>query len=167
MAPTYFRREPGIERSDGRRGSAQFWRDKARIYLFSLRRGGRAIRKEVDALSLEKAELRRAAQARRDALPADWRKAAAEAIAACEFPLAIAPGTIVSGFMPLKSEINPLPLMRKLADAGASLALPAVAGPGWHVTDLGVLLIGLLRLTIEHPRQRLPFVFDCRQHRRE
>jgi 5-formyltetrahydrofolate cyclo-ligase len=130
MAPTYFRREPGIERSDGRRGSAQFWRDKARICLFSLRRGGRAIRKEVDALSLEKAELRRAAQARRDALPADWRKAAAEAIAARDFPLAISPGTIVSGFMPLKSEINPLPLMRKLADAGASLALPAVAGRG-------------------------------------
>jgi len=32
--------------------------------------------------------------------------------------------------MPLKSEINPLPLMRKLAEAGASLALPVVAGRG-------------------------------------
>jgi 5-formyltetrahydrofolate cyclo-ligase len=32
--------------------------------------------------------------------------------------------------MPLKSEINPLPLMRKLADAGAGLALPVVAGKG-------------------------------------
>ena len=31
---------------------------------------------------------------------------------------------------PLKSEINPLPLMRKLADAGAGLALPVVAGRG-------------------------------------
>ena len=40
------------------------------------------------------------------------------------------PATIVSGFMPLKSEINPLPLMRKLADAGATLALPVVAGRG-------------------------------------
>src|SRR5262249_29623184 len=39
-------------------------------------------------------------------------------------------GTIVSGFMPLKSEINPLPLMRKLAEAGAELALPVVAGRG-------------------------------------
>jgi len=36
----------------------------------------------------------------------------------------------VSGFSPLKSEINPLPLMRKLADAGAKLALPVVAGRG-------------------------------------
>ncbi len=62
-----------------------------------------------------KAELRREATARRDALPAEARKAAAEAIAARQFPLPITPGTIVSGFMPLKSEINPLPLMQKLA----------------------------------------------------
>jgi 5-formyltetrahydrofolate cyclo-ligase len=32
--------------------------------------------------------------------------------------------------MPLKSEFNPLPLMRKLAAAGAALALPVVAGRG-------------------------------------
>jgi 5-formyltetrahydrofolate cyclo-ligase len=42
----------------------------------------------------------------------------------------VGPATIVSGFMPLKSEINPLPLMRKLADKGARLALPVVAGRG-------------------------------------
>jgi 5-formyltetrahydrofolate cyclo-ligase len=83
-----------------------------------------------DPTSQIKAELRHAGQARRDALPAEMRKAAAETIAARPFPLAIAPGTIVSGFMPLKSEINPLPLMRKLADAGAALALPVVAGHG-------------------------------------
>jgi len=83
-----------------------------------------------DATLQMKAELRRAGQARRDALPAEVRKAVAEAIAARPFPLAIAPGMIVSGFMPLKSEINPLPLMRKLADVGARLALPVVAGRG-------------------------------------
>ena len=77
-----------------------------------------------------KAALRREAMARRDALPPDARQAAAEAIAARPFPLAIAPGVIVSGFMPLKSEINPLPLMRKLAGQGARLALPVVAGRG-------------------------------------
>jgi 5-formyltetrahydrofolate cyclo-ligase len=82
----------------------------------------------VDAVSQEKAELRRAALARRDALPAPLRQAAAETIAARAFPLVIAPGAIVSGFMPLKSEINPLPLMRKLAETGARLALPVVAG---------------------------------------
>jgi len=83
-----------------------------------------------DATLQMKAELRRAGQARRDALPAEVRNAVAEAIAARPFPLAIAPGMIVSGFMPLKSEINPLPLMRKLADVGARLALPVVAGRG-------------------------------------
>jgi len=84
----------------------------------------------VETVSNQKAELRVAAQTRRDALPADARKAATETIAARKFPLAIASGTTVSGFMPLKSEINPLPLMQKLAEAGAHLALPAIAGRG-------------------------------------
>jgi 5-formyltetrahydrofolate cyclo-ligase len=82
---------------------------------------------EIDDL---KATLRREALARRDALPADVRAAAAQTIAARPFPVAVPPGAIVSGFMPMKSEINPLPLLRKLADAGAALALPAVAGKG-------------------------------------
>jgi len=82
------------------------------------------------SIEATKATLRRETAARRDALPAEARKAAAEAIAARKFPLVLAPGTIVSGFMPLKSEINPLPLLRALADAGATLALPVVAGRG-------------------------------------
>ena len=45
--------------------------------------------------------------------------------AARAFPLPFKPGTIVSGFMPLKSEINPMPLMRKLAEAGASRCRPS------------------------------------------
>jgi 5-formyltetrahydrofolate cyclo-ligase len=77
-----------------------------------------------------KAELRRAAIARRDAFSAEARQNAAEAIAARTFPLAVAPRTIVSGFMPLKSEISPLPLMQKLAASGARLALPVIAGRG-------------------------------------
>jgi 5-formyltetrahydrofolate cyclo-ligase len=84
----------------------------------------------MSEVETEKAFLRRDAIARRDALPADARQAAVEAIAARAFPLPVAPGAIVSGFMPLKSEINPLPLMRKLAEQGAKLALPAVAGRG-------------------------------------
>src|SRR5208282_4840095 len=86
----------------------------------------------MSAISVDdsKAYLRRETLARRDALPAGTRRAAAEAIAARKFPLAIAPGTIVSGFMPLNSEINPLPLMQKLSAAGAQLALPAIAGRG-------------------------------------
>ncbi|MGA2815596.1 MAG: 5-formyltetrahydrofolate cyclo-ligase [Xanthobacteraceae bacterium] len=84
----------------------------------------------TDLVITAKSELRREASARRDALPPDARQAAAEAIAARPFPLAIAPGTIVSGFMPMNTEINPLPLMRKLAGQGARLALPVMAGRG-------------------------------------
>jgi 5-formyltetrahydrofolate cyclo-ligase len=87
-----------------------------------------------EATKNAKAQLRRDALARREALPVQARQAAAEAIAARAFPVAVAPGTIVSGFMPLKSEINPLPLMRKLADARASFALPVVAGRGKPLT---------------------------------
>jgi 5-formyltetrahydrofolate cyclo-ligase len=77
-----------------------------------------------------KAALRTAALALRDALPPADRAAAAETIAARPFPVTIFAGMIVSGFSPMKTEINPFPLMRKLAGAGASLALPAIAGRG-------------------------------------
>jgi 5-formyltetrahydrofolate cyclo-ligase len=78
---------------------------------------------------LVKDDLRRAALLKRDALPPVERQSAAETIAARPFPVDVA-GKIVSGFSPMKTEINPMPLMRKLADAGARLALPAIAGRG-------------------------------------
>jgi 5-formyltetrahydrofolate cyclo-ligase len=86
----------------------------------------------ADTISIDqaKADLRREAAARRDALPAQVRQAAAETIAARRFPLPVAPGTVVSGFMPFKSEINPLPLLQKLQGAGARLALPRIVGRG-------------------------------------
>jgi 5-formyltetrahydrofolate cyclo-ligase len=77
-----------------------------------------------------KTELRKSVFARRDALPASERQAAAEAIAARVFPLPIQPGVIVSGFSPIRTEINPMPLLRRLEAAGASLALPVIAGKG-------------------------------------
>jgi 5-formyltetrahydrofolate cyclo-ligase len=85
---------------------------------------------DTQPLDQRKAALRLAALARRDAIPADERQAAANAIAARPFPLPVPAGAVVSGFMPLKSEINPLPLLRRLADTGARLALPVVAGRG-------------------------------------
>jgi 5-formyltetrahydrofolate cyclo-ligase len=86
----------------------------------------------TDAPSIDdlKKTIRRDAVARRDGLPAVDRAKAAEIIAARPFPIAIKPGMVVSGFSSLKSEINPVPLMRKLADQGAQLALPVVAGKG-------------------------------------
>jgi 5-formyltetrahydrofolate cyclo-ligase len=77
-----------------------------------------------------KVELRRTALARRDALPSADRMAAAQAIADSGLPMKVEPGVVVSGFSPLKSEISPLPLLRRLADAGAQLALPVVVGRG-------------------------------------
>ncbi|HEY1543664.1 MAG TPA: 5-formyltetrahydrofolate cyclo-ligase [Xanthobacteraceae bacterium] len=85
-------------------------------------------------IASQKAEIRKAATARRDALPAPERAAAAAAIAARPLAVPIAPGAIVSGFSVLKSEINPVPLMRAFATAGARLALPVVMGKGRPLT---------------------------------
>jgi 5-formyltetrahydrofolate cyclo-ligase len=84
----------------------------------------------ISPIALAKSNLRKSALARRDALLAAERTAAADAIAGRAFPVAVAPGAIVSGYMPMKSELDPRPLMRKLADAGARLALPVVIGRG-------------------------------------
>jgi len=81
-------------------------------------------------ISDQKTALRNATLAARDAMPAEERQRGAEAIATRPFPVAITPGTVVSGFMPLKSEINPLLLLKALAGSGARLALPAIAGRG-------------------------------------
>jgi 5-formyltetrahydrofolate cyclo-ligase len=77
-----------------------------------------------------KADLRAAALAARDALSVKQRAAAAQAVAARGLPVKIVPGTIVSGYSPIRSEIDPVPLMRKLAAQGAQLALPAVMARG-------------------------------------
>jgi 5-formyltetrahydrofolate cyclo-ligase len=81
-----------------------------------------------------KAALRRDVLARREALPAAERAAAAQLIAERSFPVEVPRGAVVSGYSPMKSELNPVPLMRKLGDAGAQLALPVVAGRGKPLT---------------------------------
>jgi 5-formyltetrahydrofolate cyclo-ligase len=101
------------------------------VHRFALHRiRDKSVASSAPTIASTKSTLRAEALARRDALAAEMRAQAAEQIAARAFPLAVKPGTIVSGFMPMKSEINPLPLMRKLAQAGAQLALPAIAGRG-------------------------------------
>jgi 5-formyltetrahydrofolate cyclo-ligase len=84
----------------------------------------------ADQIPRQKEQLRNQALARRDAVPAAERQAAAETIGARKFPVAIPRGAVVSGFMPMKSEINPLSLLKRLAAEGAKLALPVVAGRG-------------------------------------
>jgi 5-formyltetrahydrofolate cyclo-ligase len=80
--------------------------------------------------SVSKADLRAAALAKRDALSDEQRADAAQALARLKLPFEIAPGTVVSGYSPIRNEIDPAPLMRKLAEAGAKLALPAVLARG-------------------------------------
>jgi 5-formyltetrahydrofolate cyclo-ligase len=78
----------------------------------------------------QKRELREAALARRDLMPPDDRVRAARKIGASALPVEVPNGAIVSGFSPINTEFNPVPLMRALAKAGARLALPQVMGRG-------------------------------------
>jgi 5-formyltetrahydrofolate cyclo-ligase len=80
--------------------------------------------------SLSKADLRATALAKRDALSEAKRATAAKAVAKRGLPIKIAPGAIVSGYSPIRSEIDPFPLMRMLAANGVRLALPAVMARG-------------------------------------
>lgn len=77
-----------------------------------------------------KAELRAKALAKRDALDEKERAAAAEKLARRGLPFTIASGTIISGYAPIRSEIDPVPLMLKLASQGARLGLPCVSARG-------------------------------------
>ncbi len=131
------------------------------------------------AVSEQKATLRHESLARRDALPPGERAKAGEMIAARGFPVAPRPSLIVSGFMPIRSEINPLPLMRRYAEAGAQLVLPAIDGRGkplrlraWKIGD--TLVTG--QWNIREPGAEAPelvpdvmlvplAVFDRRGHR--
>jgi 5-formyltetrahydrofolate cyclo-ligase len=85
---------------------------------------------EAKSIPDRKRELREWALAERNRLPPDDRVRAARHIAAAPLPVAVAKSAIVSGFSPINTEFNPLPLMRRLFDAGARLALPKVIGRG-------------------------------------
>ncbi len=80
-----------------------------------------------NAASLTKAQLRLERLALRDALSVEERseKSAAmaeKAVAALSFSA----GTVISGFMPIRSEADTRPLMEALRDKGATLCLPVM-----------------------------------------
>jgi 5-formyltetrahydrofolate cyclo-ligase len=77
-----------------------------------------------------KGDLRQTALDARDSMEAGARTAASERLAERALPFEMASGTIVSGYSPIRSELDPVPLMRKLAAQGAKLALPAILGRG-------------------------------------
>src|SRR5580692_3765401 len=80
--------------------------------------------------SPSKGDLRKIALDARAALSEEARTAASDALAKRGLPFEIAAGTIVSGYSPIRSELDPAPLMRVLAVRGAQLALPAVMARG-------------------------------------
>ncbi len=74
-----------------------------------------------------KRELRLAALARRDALDAFWRvEASLEMAETAKARIAVSHGAIVSGFWPMRSEVDVRPLMFALRENGARLCLPAI-----------------------------------------
>ena len=79
-----------------------------------------------------KADLRRAALTRRDALRPDLgRIAAARLVDLVAEALADTPAeAVVAGFWPIRSEIDPRPALEHLAASGRPLVLPALIGGG-------------------------------------
>ena len=91
-----------------------------------------------------KATLRAKALAKRDALSEKKRASAAARLGKRGLPFELLPGSIVSGYSPIRSEIDPAPLMLKLAAEGAKLALPCVTARGQSLV-----------FRIFHPNDRL------------
>jgi 5-formyltetrahydrofolate cyclo-ligase len=91
-----------------------------------------------------KSELRAKALAARDALSDKKRTAAAAKLAKRGLPFELLPGSIISGYSPIRSEIDPMPLLKKLAEEGAKLALPCVTARGQSLV-----------FRIFHPNDRL------------
>ncbi|UMY16104.1 5-formyltetrahydrofolate cyclo-ligase [Methylobacterium organophilum] len=78
-----------------------------------------------------KAELRKAALARRDALDPEARAAGSVAVAETVMTIpALAEAAIVGAFWPIRSEIDPRPLIERLFARGQRVALPKVTPDG-------------------------------------
>ncbi|MDQ1186895.1 5-formyltetrahydrofolate cyclo-ligase [Agrobacterium larrymoorei] len=80
-----------------------------------------------EAGSLTKAQLRIERLALRDALSVEER--ATKSLVMAEKgadALSFVPGTVISGFMPIRSEADTRPLMEALRDKGATLCLPVM-----------------------------------------
>ena len=81
-----------------------------------------------------KAELRAAALAKREALSDKQRAKSAQTLAKRGLPVEVTRNLVISGYSPIRNEIDPMPLMLKLAAQGARLALPVVNARGKSLT---------------------------------
>jgi 5-formyltetrahydrofolate cyclo-ligase len=83
--------------------------------------------KEMTSPKELKKRLRREALARRDGLDPFWRvEAALDMAETARKEIAVEPGQVVSGFWPMRSEVDVRPLMFALRENGARLCLPAI-----------------------------------------
>jgi 5-formyltetrahydrofolate cyclo-ligase len=146
-------RESGVSSTPQLRG---FTINVTEYWIARFRGLSSEIKRLMPPASSTKGDLRSAALAKRDALSSKRRTAAAEAIALRGLPFAIARSTVVSGYSPIRSEIDPAPLMRALAAQGAQLALPAITARGqslafraWSPNDR--LLLGPLGILEPSP----------------
>ena len=73
-----------------------------------------------------KKQLRLEALARRDRLDEVWRIEASLGMADAATSIAVEPSAVVSGFWPMRSEVDVRPLMFALREQGARLCLPAI-----------------------------------------
>ena len=90
------------------------------------------MKRDGSAKQEDKPSLRQNALARRDELVPAFRAEASARVAAHALRLfaGLPAGTVVAGFFPMRSEIDPRPLMDALAAQGLRLALPCVTPQG-------------------------------------
>lgn len=79
----------------------------------------------MDTRAIKK-RLRQEALARRDALDPEWRIEASLRMADEAAHIGMEPGATVSGFWPMRSEVDVRPLMFALRELGGRLCLPAI-----------------------------------------
>jgi len=104
-------------------------RRPASRYYGTWRSAGHSMADNADIPDREreaKMALRKQALARRDAMEPHRRIEAALAMAEAAAAIEVAPGAVVSGFWPIRSEVDSRPLMFSLREKGARLALPVV-----------------------------------------
>jgi 5-formyltetrahydrofolate cyclo-ligase len=89
-------------------------------------------------------------------LTEEQRATAAQALAKRGLPVNLKPGSVVAGYSPIRSEIDPAPLMKNLAAQGVQLALPAITARGkslifraWSPSDR--LMLGSLGILEPSP----------------
>ncbi|KQT47102.1 5-formyltetrahydrofolate cyclo-ligase [Devosia sp. BK] len=90
---------------------------------------GAAARMGSDGIEAEKAGLRIAAHARREALSDDFRAQASKSIAFHFFDkVAFAPEDAIAGYWRIRDEADCQPILVKLMDCGQTVLLPVVTG---------------------------------------